>query len=277
VVTSVERTGKVVRTVLGGRRAAVKRYDRADTARFKCWGSGVRNEEIARRLLGDVVPRTLATWTEGEAELAALEWLEAAPFASGAGAGHGLEAAGRLLGRIHAQRGKRCGSLDGSCAFENHRSAFESRFRAGVGLLRGRDSELADRVAGWAAPRLAELGTDRPTALVHGDFGPANLLGQGERLWVIDWEHARWGDPQEDWAKIRLAARFPEPNGFGSGPAALEPLERGWSEETGCEPPRDPGFGALLEVYLAMCLGTFFAGEPNPRLSWLRSALDAER
>lgn len=53
--------------------------------------------------------------------------------------------------------------------------------------------------ASWPPPRR------NPSALLHGDFWPGNLLWRGGRLQaVIDWEDAATGDPLADLANARL-------------------------------------------------------------------------
>jgi len=265
--TGPHPAGKVSRDPTTVPPTAVKTYSSVDTARFKCWGSGVANERTARRLLGDAVPQVVDVWADGEAEYARLEWLDGRPLDLGAPAD--LVAAGRLLGAVHACTGTWWGSLDGAHRFGDQRAAFASRFQAGVRLLAGHEPALAARVEGWSAPRLAAAGWRGEPRLVHGDFGPNNLLRCGAVVRVLDWEHARWGHPLEDWAKIRFAARFPEPNGFGAQQAALDLLAQGWTAVRGAPPPSAEPEGQLLEAYLAMCLGTFFPARPNPRLQWL--------
>ena len=45
----------------------------------------------------------------------------------------------------------------------------------------------------------------KPSALLHGDFWPGNLLWSGDRLTgIIDWEDAMLGDPLSDLGKSRL-------------------------------------------------------------------------
>jgi thiamine kinase-like enzyme len=48
-------------------------------------------------------------------------------------------------------------------------------------------------------PWLEEYGT-----ICHGDFHRENVLWDGERTYIIDWEDARWGDPYFDIAKFGL-------------------------------------------------------------------------
>jgi aminoglycoside phosphotransferase (APT) family kinase protein len=265
--------GKVQRLPPGSC-TAIKTYPHSNTLRFKCWGSGASNERIARELLGDVVPSTLELWYDDAAEYARLEWIDGVHFDPARMDEADLVAAGRLLGRIHSTHGAGWGSLDGAYAYPDPASAFAARFAAAVALLAEHDVRLARQVSSWSLPLLAWVRWDGPSTLVHGDYGLANLIRRQGRIHVLDWEHARWGHPEEDWTKIRLVSRFPEPSGFGRATEALPLLEEGWSAVTGRPAPRSEPAGTLLAVYFAMCLGTFFAVEPNPRLRWLRGLLD---
>jgi 5-methylthioribose kinase len=47
---------------------------------------------------------------------------------------------------------------------------------------------------------LAERLLSDPVCLVHGDFSPKNVLTDGKRVWVLDWEVAHYGDPVFDLA-----------------------------------------------------------------------------
>ena len=48
------------------------------------------------------------------------------------------------------------------------------------------------------------------TALTHGDFQPANLLAEGERTWIIDWEYAERRQAGYDKLVYGLNVRHPE-------------------------------------------------------------------
>lgn len=48
------------------------------------------------------------------------------------------------------------------------------------------------------------------TALTHGDFQPANLLADGEEVWLIDWEYAARRQAGYDLLGYALAARAPQ-------------------------------------------------------------------
>ena len=62
--------------------------------------------------------------------------------------------------------------------------------------------------AAAAAQRIeAALPPSKP-ALCHNDLLPANLLDDGERLWIIDWEYAAMGDPFFDLGNLSAMSRF---------------------------------------------------------------------
>lgn len=257
--------GKASRHDQGGRVVVVKRYPRTDTLAYKCWGSGVANEKLVKPLIAARVPTLIRTWSDATDEYAELAWVRghhpgvpvAAPVAN---------TIGRLLGELHSHSQNWWGSLDGKHKFSSAAEAFGSRFVAAVNLLGRSHPVLAGAVAAWARPRLADVRLPGPPVLVHGDFGPANLLVDRE-IAVIDWEHARWGHPHEDWAKIRSSIDFPEPNGFGSR-AALASLEEGWGGVTGRRPPDEPSDELVLRLYYAICLGVFFWPADRRRLAW---------
>jgi hypothetical protein len=264
--TGTVLTHKAVRHDGPGTSIVVKRYARADTAAYKCWGSGVRNEGLVEPLVPVRVPTLLRAWADGTDEYAELAWVE----------GHRPDVPvspdlartlGRILGGLHAQQQDWWGSLDGVHRFASAAEAFRSRFAAAIVLLGRSQPELAAAAAEWAHPRLARLHLAGPPCLVHGDFGPANLL-VGPQIAVLDWEHARWGHPHEDWAKIRASQDFPEPNGFGT---ALEigGLSEGWREATRIPPPDEPADELVLRVYYAICLGVFFWPADRRRLEWV--------
>jgi hypothetical protein len=64
--------------------------------------------------------------------------------------------------------------------------------------------------------------------LCHGDFQPANLLADGPRTWLVDWEYARRCQAGYDALVYGLGARRPRGlaarlRGFASGQAPLPP------------------------------------------------------
>ena len=57
------------------------------------------------------------------------------------------------------------------------------------------------------------------TALCHNDLLAANFIDDGEKIWIIDWEHAGFGTPLFDLANLASNSVFPEE------------LERCWDRE----------------------------------------------
>jgi aminoglycoside phosphotransferase len=56
---------------------------------------------------------------------------------------------------------------------------------------------------------LLPAGGDRlPTVLAHGDFQPANILADADRLWLIDWEYSGRRQAAYDVLTFRLESRF---------------------------------------------------------------------
>jgi hypothetical protein len=51
-------------------------------------------------------------------------------------------------------------------------------------------------------------GNRLPTVLAHGDFQPANILVDADRLWLIDWEYSRRRQAAYDVLTFRLESRF---------------------------------------------------------------------
>ncbi len=80
-------------------------------------------------------------------------------------------------------------------------------------------STIASALAGFAVPRFVgdaierALATvvppaDRAPVLSHNDVNPTNLVDDGERLLLLDWETAGEGDPLYDLAAIAMFFRF---------------------------------------------------------------------
>ncbi|MCW2989515.1 MAG: phosphotransferase, partial [Solirubrobacterales bacterium] len=62
--------------------------------------------------------------------------------------------------------------------------------------------------AAAAARRIEEALPPFKPALCHNDLLPANLLDDGERLWIIDWEYAAMGDPFFDLGNLSAMNGF---------------------------------------------------------------------
>src|SRR4051812_18124588 len=93
---------------------AVKHYRVDDIRRFKCWGSGYRNELVAGWAVGSMVPRLVDAWRDAQGDYAALEWLDGEPVRPEAVATDLAVRIGTSLGAIHDVNGPGWGSLDGA-------------------------------------------------------------------------------------------------------------------------------------------------------------------
>lgn len=253
--------------------AVIKKYPHEETKSFKCFGSGARNEALLPSSLAELVPSLLEYSSLLEEETAILTYC--------AGRRRSVEEIGRIeaaesgevLGRIHCIQSKAFGSLDSTYRFHSLSEAFIPRWRIAMQLLSSIDKVLAKEIDQWAQPRLHFLDRFGSPRLVHGDFGLSNLLWHesGRISAVLDWEHARFGDPREDWAKIRLARRFPEPNGFGNDCYVFDTIWATWQQSVGLlDLPSGP-FMELYEAYYAASLGVFFAETGDDRIKWLAS------
>jgi hypothetical protein len=83
--------------------------------------------------------------------------------------------------------------------------------------------QLARRLAAVEVSRVLELGVTVPgTVVVHGDFGPQNMLFDDtttEPSALLDWELAHIGDPVEDLAWAEWIVRTHHPHLLTSLPA----------------------------------------------------------
>lgn len=252
-----------------------KVYLAEESARFKCYGSGHANEGRLPRAVAAFAPALISA-AEGPGEdVAFLERLSGTPLRVDQLDERQAEAAGARLATIHAARGEWFGSLDGTHRYADWAGSWAPRWKVMVALVAGLDRELATDLDEWGRSLLPSAHDGTPPTLVHGDFGPANLLWSAHdpRPWVVDWEHARYGHPAEDLAKMRLAELFPEANGFRLGDRSLLPaVEAAWRER-GSPRSWPPQLEHLLTAYFAGTLGVFLDSPRRPRLTWLRSLL----
>lgn len=271
MVEATPRRTALRRRISAGVPIAEKYYSAADTAKFKCWGSGYRNEQIVATLLGSAVPAVVDTWSEESGDFITYRWVEGAPVAPGR-----EFAVGALLGRIHSVVGPHWGSLDNRHTFADGVSALASRWDFAMRLIRSVDPGFSSIVERWGDRVLAALDVPGLPRLVHGDFGPANLLDTGGDLVALDWEHARWGHPSEDWAKMRLAEAFAEPNGFTPDTWRTADIVAGAAEDAWLSDDTNNALETFLLAYYAISLGVFFPGTPNARLEWVRRMIDSQ-
>jgi hypothetical protein len=69
--------------------------------------------------------------------------------------------------------------------------------------------ENARTIAGQIRSLSPAVGGRITTALTHGDFQPANILVDGEQVWLIDWEYAARRQAGYDALVFALQSRFP--------------------------------------------------------------------
>lgn len=269
-------------TELNGQPCVAKHYPRDETELYKCYGSGYRNEAIVGGRCDVPLPRALDFRDTESEQIAYLELLDGDPRRAIDLGSSESSVAGALLGDIHRTCGDWFGPLDGCRRYGSWHEAWRPRWRTMLGVVETVDQKLAERLAEWGDFVLDEFSLQTPPRLVHGDFGPGNLmwLRQGRGAAVIDWEHARYGHPAEDWAKICLAEIFPENNGFSDGSGSgVADVWRGWlsaaasfrGEVADC--PRE--LLRLLAVYYAGTLGVFLeTGEARLRHDWVVSIIE---
>lgn len=98
---------------------------------------------------------------------------------------------GETLAKLHETSARRAG--DFAREF-NDRSFFESlRIEPYYSYLALGRPEIAD----WIGALVEECRSHRE-AIVHGDFSPKNMLLEGGRLWLLDFEVVHWGDSTFD-------------------------------------------------------------------------------
>ena len=123
-----------------------------------------------------------------EAGLSVFRFIEGRTFEEADFSRHLVRVVG-LLRRCHADVGRRVrGPINAFWAFHVVRDY--------AGLL-GLDAEY-----GPIADRLEAMQIAMPTVLAHNDLLPGNLIDDGARLWLIDWEYAGFGSPLFDLANV---------------------------------------------------------------------------
>jgi aminoglycoside phosphotransferase len=67
--------------------------------------------------------------------------------------------------------------------------------------------QTLDALVARIKPLLPACGNRLPTVLAHGDFQPANILVDADRLWLIDWEYSGRRQAAYDLLTYRLGSR----------------------------------------------------------------------
>ncbi len=84
-----------------------------------------------------------------------------------------------------------------------------------------------------AMSALIEPADDRPICLVHGDFHQGQLLAQGERTCILDWDRAHLGDPMEDFGRFQAQIHLLELRGKVIAAPLLAAFGKGYLERGG--------------------------------------------
>jgi thiamine kinase-like enzyme len=67
---------------------------------------------------------------------------------------------------------------------------------------------LSDEHRRWISRALTEIPTLHADTVIHADLVPENLIDDGARLWLVDWEYAGRGDPATDLAILAMNAEL---------------------------------------------------------------------
>jgi thiamine kinase-like enzyme len=105
-----------------------------------------------------------------------------------------------LLQRLHRSWDAMTGAVLYFCPFQAVRTYARDAARLGAELIAEIDDLLED--AGALSRRIAPF---RPVPC-HNDLLPANVIDDGERLWLVDWEYAGIGHPLFDLANLAANA-----------------------------------------------------------------------
>ncbi len=141
-----------------------------------------------------------------------------------------LERLGSLLGKLHGAWDGLTGEILYFCPFQTVRTYAGTAVRlqatvpADLGGLLDDARQLSRRIAPF-----------RP-ALCHNDLLPANLIDDGARLWLVDWEYAGAGHPLFDLANASANVGLAETRIAPCSRPIVATLIRGIS--TSCESSR---------------------------------------
>ncbi len=114
----------------------------------------------------------------------------------------------RLLRRLHDAEGTIVGHFLHFCPFQTIRTYAHT-----AEILKARLPTNLVGLLDDARSLAGRVGPFRPV-LCHNDMLPANLLDDGDRLWLVDWEYAGMGHPLFDLASVSANAGFGEDEDF---------------------------------------------------------------
>lgn len=161
---------------------------------------------------------------------------------------------GRVLGTIHGQAAD---DADLHADFDTVRPVEQLR-------LDPYHRTVADRHPAVAEPILDEVAriADTRATLVHGDYSPKNVL-VSDRVWILDFEVAHWGDPAFDVAfmtnHLLIKAVHCSRTGIGSFDTYVEAADRFRDGYTSALDEADASAGAqpsaaAIARELAICM-----------------------
>jgi nucleoside-diphosphate-sugar epimerase/aminoglycoside phosphotransferase (APT) family kinase protein len=112
----------------------------------------------------------------------------------------------------------------------------------------------AERIEAIAAEVGGVLEADRRRVVSHNDLNPGNIVWDGERAWLVDWEVAGLGHPYYDLAALAMFLQLDEA-------VALALLAE--QEQTPIDSEERATFAALRQLAAALCGLTLLAMVPD--------------